>query len=180
MLLDLRHVPRDRPPPPDLPRIVGTPASHVVAAVPLKPAARVLSADPSLLPPNRERLRRGDAEEVEPSIVPRRRQFGAREPAGRKFGAAVGHVLPAECAELEDLLRRQLGPELRSEIPAHRFRSVMHVYPRCILSLTATFRFITPVSRTLLGCDRPHGNDREADDDRRNELVAELADDEMR
>src|SRR5262245_33648287 len=69
VLADLRHVPRDRPPPSDLPRIVRGPPPHVVAAVPLKPAARILSADPALLPPHRERLRRADAEEVEPWVV---------------------------------------------------------------------------------------------------------------
>ena len=45
---------RDRPPPPDLARIVGAPAAHVVAAVPLEPAARILRMDPALPAPRRQ------------------------------------------------------------------------------------------------------------------------------
>ncbi len=48
VLPDRRHVPGDRPPAPDLPRVVGAPAAHVVPAVPLKPAARILRVDPPL------------------------------------------------------------------------------------------------------------------------------------
>ena len=48
VLPDRRDVPRDGPPSPDLPRVVGAPAAHVVAAVPLEPAARILRTNPAI------------------------------------------------------------------------------------------------------------------------------------
>src|SRR6186997_598140 len=82
MLPDRGHVARDRPPAPDLPRIVRRTPAHVVAAVPLEPAAGILGPEPSLPSPLGERLGRVDAEAVEPAIVPRRIQLRVREPAG--------------------------------------------------------------------------------------------------
>ena len=51
MLPNGRNVPRDRTPPPYLSRIVPRPAPHVIAAVPLKPAARILRIDPAFAAP---------------------------------------------------------------------------------------------------------------------------------
>ena len=56
-------------------------------------------------------------------------QLRAREPAGRKLGAAVGHVLSAEDAQREHLFRRELRPEPGREDPAERFRPAVHVAP---------------------------------------------------
>src|ERR1700745_2581709 len=57
ILLDLPHVAADRLPAPDLRRILRRhAAAHVVAAVPLKPAARIVLVDPSLAPPFGQRL----------------------------------------------------------------------------------------------------------------------------
>src|SRR5689334_11853496 len=80
---DLLDVPHDRPPAPDLARIVGTPPPAVIAAIPLKPAAGILRANPPVAPPRAERLRRVDPEAVQPWIVPLVTQPGAGEPAGR-------------------------------------------------------------------------------------------------
>src|SRR5688500_9599233 len=57
---DLRHMPADRAPSAYLPRIVGRPTAHVVAAIPLEPSARVLRTYPPLSPPHGERLGRVD------------------------------------------------------------------------------------------------------------------------
>src|SRR5690242_11819147 len=65
VLLHLRDVAANLLPAPDLAAIfLGQPAAHVVAAVPLKPAARVVLVDPALAPPRRKRLARIDAEVV--------------------------------------------------------------------------------------------------------------------
>src|SRR5262245_28287897 len=62
---DLRDVARNRPPSSDLPRIVGRSPTHVIPAIPLKPAARILRTYPAVAPPRRQRLRRIDAEAVQ-------------------------------------------------------------------------------------------------------------------
>src|SRR5688572_12873654 len=63
--LNRSHVARDRPPSPDLARVVRVTATHVVAAVPLEPAARVVRTDPALAAPRGQRLRGVDAEVIE-------------------------------------------------------------------------------------------------------------------
>src|SRR5262245_60210811 len=102
------HVARNRPPSADLSHIVGTTATQVVAAVPLKPAARILRPYPTAAPPHGERLRGIHAEEVQSRIAAFGAEPGAPEPAGGKLSATVGHVLAAEDAKLEHLFRRQL------------------------------------------------------------------------
>src|SRR5262245_13081356 len=118
---------RNRAPAADLPRIVRAPAAHVVTAVPLKPAARILRPNPTVAAPDRKRLGGIDPEEVQVRIVAFGTEPRPLEPAGGKFGTAVGHVLAAEDAECEHLFRRQLRTERRCEIPAGRFGPVIHV-----------------------------------------------------
>src|SRR5512144_2735213 len=55
-LLELDHVPAYGAPATDLPRVVVATAAHVVTAVPLEPAARILRRDPPFLAPHRQRL----------------------------------------------------------------------------------------------------------------------------
>src|SRR5579872_1427229 len=93
-----RRMARDRPPPPDLPRIVSRPSPHVVPAIPLEPAARILRADPAVAPPDGQGLGGVDTEVIEAGVAARRRELRANEPAGRKLATAVGQVLPAENA----------------------------------------------------------------------------------
>src|SRR5262245_53971097 len=97
----------------DLPVIVRAAAAHEVAAVPVKPAARVFAIDPAPGSPDGEGLRCVDAKMVQHRVMALRIQFGVREPVGRELGLAVGHVAAAEDAEREHLLRRKLGMELR-------------------------------------------------------------------
>src|SRR5688572_33449973 len=48
VLLDLRDVPADGPPALDLAIVVGPAPPQVIAAIPLKPAARIVGMDPAL------------------------------------------------------------------------------------------------------------------------------------
>ena len=125
VLPNRRHMTRDRPPSPDLPRIVSCPAAHVIAAVPLKPPARILRTYPSHPTPHRERLRRVDAEIVETRIVPFGAELRILEPAGRELVAAIGHVLPAKHAQAQHLFRGQLRREPWREIFSRRLRAVI-------------------------------------------------------
>src|SRR5206468_1973227 len=111
---DLRNVSPHRLPTRDLtPILMQHAAAHGVAAIPLKPPARVIGMYPSLGLPDRQRLAGVDAEIVQRKIAPVMRQPGAGKPAGGKFIAAIGHVLAAEYAEREHLPWRQLRMEFR-------------------------------------------------------------------
>ena len=93
---DLPDVTPDRLPPPDLPPILvrQTPA-HVVAAVPLEPAARIVGMDPTLAAPFGERLRGVDAEAVERGIVALGAELRAIEPrlgGGKLFCEILAHA----------------------------------------------------------------------------------------
>src|SRR5687767_11756939 len=117
----------DGAPPPNLARIVGAASAHVVTAIPLEPATRVLRADPAAQPPGRERLRRVDPEQVQPAIAALGRQLRVREPIGWKFGTAIRQVLAAKDSQAQHLLRRQLRAKLWGELSADRRRPVVHV-----------------------------------------------------
>src|SRR5262249_10060973 len=98
--LKLPHVATNRLPATDLAAVLlRHAAAHVVATVPLEPAARIVAMDPALPSPFRQRLARIDAEEVEPAVALTVGELGADEPAFGKLLAAVGHVLAAEHAE---------------------------------------------------------------------------------
>src|SRR5579862_5998306 len=92
VFLDLPNVAADRLPTLDLPGIfVRHAATHVVAAVPLEPAARIVGVDPAFAFPFRQRLTGIDAKEIEFAIARTARKLGALEPARGKFTAAIGH-----------------------------------------------------------------------------------------
>src|SRR5262249_4488293 len=88
MLLELRDVAHHLPPARDLAMVVRMAAAHVVAAVPLEPAARIVFVDPTLLAPIGQRLRGVDAEVVERLILALGRELGAGEPALGEFALA--------------------------------------------------------------------------------------------
>src|SRR4051812_21480142 len=99
MLPDLGRMAPDRFPSRDLPRVfLGHPPAHPVAAVPLKPATRIVRMKPVLAAPIAERLARVHTEIVERTIAGPLRQLRPREPARRKLFAAVRHVFAAEDA----------------------------------------------------------------------------------
>src|SRR5579872_2314124 len=128
--LDLPDVPTHRLPALDLPPVfVSYAAPHVVAAIPLEPAAGIVGMDPSLRAPDRERLAGIDAVVIERAVAPSRRELGAIEPIRRKLTLAVSHVLAAEYAQSQHLFRRELGPEFRIEVPPHGLRQLVAVAP---------------------------------------------------
>src|SRR5215471_19346978 len=97
ILLNLLDVSADRPPAPNLPRIfLHHAAAHVVAAIPLEPAARVAGMNPSLPSPFCQRLARVDPEKIKPAITSPARQLGLRKPTLWKLTLAIGHVLATE------------------------------------------------------------------------------------
>ena len=72
MALDLRDVPADRFPPPDLAAVLGSDAAaHIVPAIPLEPAAWIVGMNPSLPAPDREWLTRIDAEKIQRAVASR-------------------------------------------------------------------------------------------------------------
>src|SRR5262245_15343080 len=107
MLLQLRDVSADGSPAADLPLIVADPPAAVIPAVPLEPTPRILVIDPAVGLPDGQRLRGVDAEAVQLRVVPLGAQLRFIKPIGRKLFGAVGHVLPAENAQLKQLLRRE-------------------------------------------------------------------------
>ena len=116
VLFELSDVPANGFPSLDLSLIVGASPTHVVTAVPLEPAARVVVIDPSLGLPNGKRLGGVDAEKVQLGIMTVLAKFGIGEPTLREFVGAIGHVSPAENAEFEHLLWREIGTELRMKL----------------------------------------------------------------
>src|ERR1700733_1614345 len=80
VFLDRGDVPLDRAPASNLSRVVVAAPSQIIAAVPLKPAARVLRVDPALAAPFTQRLRSIHAEVVELRIVSLAAEFCALEP----------------------------------------------------------------------------------------------------
>ena len=118
VLPDRRDMAGNRPPAPDLAGVVRRSAPHVVAAVPLEPAARVLRMDPALTAPGGERLRRVNAEVVEPRVTAPPGKSGAGEPARRKLGAAVSHVPASEHAQTQHLAWSQLRQKPGGEVTA--------------------------------------------------------------
>ena len=86
---DLRDVATHRAPTFDLPLVVRTPAAHVVTAVPLEPATRILMIDPTVLLPHGQRLRRIHFEEIEFGIVLFGAELRAFEPRRREFFLAI-------------------------------------------------------------------------------------------
>jgi hypothetical protein len=93
MSSDLRHVALDSLPASDLAGVlVGQPPAHVVAAIPLEPAARIVRMHPALPSPLRQGLAGVHAETVQGAVAAGGRELGAREPARGIFVPAIGEV----------------------------------------------------------------------------------------
>ena len=119
--LQLTDVPADRGPALDLPCIfVPKPPAPIIAAIPLKPAARVFAVDPALAAPHRKRLAGRNPEEVHPGVGTFRGELCPREPTGRKLAPAIGQVFSAEDAEAQHFRRREVGAKVRFKITANR------------------------------------------------------------
>ena len=125
----LGRVPAECSPSTYLPVVIGAAPAKVVAAIPLKPAARILGIDPAFFPPDCERLRCVDSEIVQVRIVTLGTQLGTGKPARRELRGTISHIPSAENAECQHLLGRQLGLELRIEIASDRFCPEVTVAP---------------------------------------------------
>ena len=75
--------------------------------------------DPALGAPDRKRLRCVDVEEVQLRVVTFVAELCTGEPVLGELVSAVGHVFAAEHAQLEHLLRGELGGEFRVEVFSH-------------------------------------------------------------
>lgn len=121
MAAELGDVPPHRLPAANLPFVfIGHTATLVVTAVPLKPAARVVTMDPSLRAPGTERLACVDAKPIQGMVAAAWRKSGLYEPACRKLGTAIGHVFATEHAEREHFGWREVRAKLRTEGAAFR------------------------------------------------------------
>ena len=104
---NLPEVPTNSVPAFDLSRIfLRNPATHVVSAIPLEPAARVFLVNPAFAPPLCERLARIHCEEIYVCVaLPLAGQtFGKlrlRKPRLWKFFRTVAHIHAAEDADGE-------------------------------------------------------------------------------
>lgn len=129
MFPDLSEMTADCFPTPDLPFVLARqPPAHIVAAIPLKPSARiVLRVDPSLFHPDAERLAGMPAKKIQRVVVAFGRKLCARKPTFWKFALAIGHILAAENAEREHFLRRKFRLEVGMKIPPNRFRELVRV-----------------------------------------------------
>src|SRR4029079_4720996 len=127
ILLQLRHVTLHCSPTLNLSLVVGTTAAEVVAAIPLKPAARIFVIDPTLPPPHDQRLRRVHAKTIQLWIMTFMTKFRVAKPFRRKFFPAVSHILAAEYSQLQHLFGRQLGFEIRMKVPARKLTEVIDI-----------------------------------------------------
>ena len=127
ILLELRDVTPHGAPSFDLSLVVRTTASHKVAAVPLKPTARVFVIDPTFLLPNPERLRCVHPKIIQIRIVTLVTEPGAPEPGRGKLFTTVSQVLATKYPQLQHLFRCQLRVEVRMKILAGRFSEVVDI-----------------------------------------------------
>ena len=128
---------------------------HVISTIPLKPAAWIVGMNPSFLSPNRERLACVNAEVVEGAVAARGRQASVRKPAGRKFLTTVRHVLAAEYAEGEHLLRRKLWAKFRIEIASDRFGKDVTIFPLRRVVDTHVYGYFAHIGPSAIVSDCP-------------------------
>jgi hypothetical protein len=123
----LCHMASHPAPAADLTLIVLHAPAHVVAAVPLEPAARVGRVNPAFFSPHGQRLRGIDAEVVEPRVTRAGRKPRVPEPRAGEFRRSVGHVLPSEHAQLEHFPGAQLRLESGCEVLPDSFGAAVAV-----------------------------------------------------
>jgi len=127
--LELTNVATHVQPAANLPVIIRMTTPHVVAAIPLKPTARIVAMDPTLVTPIGQRLGGRYPEEVEAGIARFRTKLGSLEPVGRKLIATVSHVLSAEDTHCQHLAGRQLWNKSSIETRAHPFSQLIDIVP---------------------------------------------------
>ena len=142
IFLDLRDVPPHCSPSLYLPLVVRTPATEIIPAIPLKPAAWIFLIDPAVSLPDRKRLRGVHFEEIQIRIVLLMAQPCVAEPGGGKLSPAISQVLAAKDAQFEHLWRSELRSEIGVEILAGGFGQVIDVATlHQIVNLNSDFPF---------------------------------------
>ena len=121
VLSDLGNVSAHGAPTFDLTLVIGTPPPHEVAAIPLKPAARIFVIEPAVFSPLRQWLRRVNAKAVELCVMTVRGQPRILKPSGGKFRPAVSHVLAAEYTQLEHFPRGQFRMKISMKVLPYGF-----------------------------------------------------------
>lgn len=111
----------------DLPLVILVPASEVVAAVPLEPAARIIRMDPALSTPDRKRLAGIYAEKIQLGVVPLRTEPGAFVPGGGKLFPAVCHIFSTKYAKFKHIPGGKLRLEIRMKVPVYRLGKLIAV-----------------------------------------------------
>ena len=126
-------------------------SAHVVPAVPLEPAARIVFVNPALSAPLGQRLRGVDFEKVEFRVA---RAFGelcAPKPRSRKFFRAVTHIDAAKDAGVEHLAWCEFGFKIRSKSPADRRGQLVRIpFLHAVVHCHFFHRF--PFKRTMAIC----------------------------
>jgi hypothetical protein len=115
-------------------------ATHIVAAVPLKPTAWIVRVNPSVLAPGGQGLARMDAKVIERTVAAGVSELRPREPTIGELAPNISHVLAVEHTELQHLFGRQPWMELRIKVSASSLNKLIAI-PACILSFTVTVRF---------------------------------------
>lgn len=111
----------------DLPQVINTPATHIVATIPLKPTARIFGKNPSFLLPFGQWTGSIYLEVIQGRVVPCMTKLRVLEPVARKFLRAIGEIFSAKDPESEHLFGRQLRAKTSMEILACRFRAEINV-----------------------------------------------------
>lgn len=120
MQRELGNMPTYRTPATNLTLILAWKApAHIVATVPLEPAARIVRIDPAFRSPDGKRLGCIHAETVECWIMLPRTELRSLEPSRRKLIATIRQIPAAEDTQREHLSRHQIRLEVRMEIPTY-------------------------------------------------------------
>ena len=115
-------------PPLDLPFIfLRHAATQKVTTEPLKPASGIVSVDPTLFHPYRERQARIHPKVIEARFMVGRAKLCSLEPIVRKLVRTIRHVFSAKHSQTKQLFWRQLWSELRIKISTDRFNEFIPV-----------------------------------------------------
>lgn len=107
VFFDLRDMAADRFPSFYLPLIIfGHSSAHMIAAIPLKPSARIRRVYPSLFAPHAQRLGGINPEIIQFWIMEFRIESGAGKPVFWKLFSAIGHIFAAENSHRQHLFGR--------------------------------------------------------------------------
>jgi len=127
VFLQLSDMAPDGQPAFDLAYVVPAAASHIIPAVPLKPAAGIFVKNSALGVPVRQGLGGVHTEKIQSRIVKFMTEICSGKPVRGKFPPAIRHVLSAEDPQRQHFFGGQLRVEILVKVISHRFRQVIEV-----------------------------------------------------